>query len=102
MVKLELELCELDGVLHTNHVFAQAPWRALLISTLLGWRWGKQHWICFLVLYVWVIAIQPLATHIMDVGRKSNAEVGILYICSLKMTKMHFRDHFPTVGEIEK
>lgn len=69
---------------------------------LLGWRWGKQHWICFLVLYVWVIAIQPLATHIMDVGRKSNAEVGILYICSLKMTKMHFRDHFPTVGEIEK
>lgn len=69
------------------------------------WAGGGEsstHWICFLVLYVWVIAIQPLATHIMDVGRKSNAEVGILYICSLKMTKMHFRDHFPTVGEIEK
>lgn len=41
MVKLELELCELDGVLHTNHVFAQAPWRALLISTLAGLAVGK-------------------------------------------------------------
>lgn len=47
---------------------------------LLGWRWGKQHWVCFLVLYVWETDIQHLATRIVDVGRKSNMEVGILYV----------------------
>lgn len=47
---------------------------------VLGCRWGKQHCIWVLVLYEQETAIQPLATPVVHVGRKSNMEVVILYM----------------------
>lgn len=78
---VELELYALDGVVHTSHVFAQALWWALVVPTLAGLVAGK----AALGLLSGAVcagnAIQPLATHMVDIGRKSyTTEVGILYI----------------------
>jgi len=36
---VKLELCELDGAVHVNRIFA--PWQALLVPTVSGQAMGK-------------------------------------------------------------
>lgn len=99
MVKLELELCALDGVVRT-----QAPRWALVISTFAGLVAGKA---ALDLLFGAACAGNGYSTPCNSYRgcwkeKLYKGSWDFIHLCSLKRNKLGFRDHFPTVDEIEK